>query len=88
MSIVANLNYAFKNKETVWIGGGSFSPEELKDAAQKIAQRNELLECLIQAVGSLEWAASVIGDIPQKSEYMERIAEAKAIIAKATGETK
>ena len=56
--------------------------------ARLIAAAPELLEALQQAVGSLEWAASVIGDIPPKCEYMERIEEAKAIIAKATGETK
>lgn len=61
---------------------------EDKANARLIAAAPELLEALQQAVGSLEWAASVIGDIPPKCDYIERIEEAKAIIAKATGETK
>ena len=64
----------------------SLSVEVNEANARLIAASPELLEALQQAVGSLEWAASVIGDIPPKCDYMERIEEAKAVIAKATGE--
>jgi len=84
MTIIANLNHAYRIKEFVNIGGGTFSPEELRDAAQKLQQRDELLAHLQKSVASLEWAAAIIGDMSPKCEYLESLREAKEAIAKAT----
>ena|SRR5687768_2621149 len=46
----------------------------------------ELLEALQNAVHSLEWAKQVIKDIPPNSNYMETLQEARAVIARATGQ--
>lgn len=53
--------------------------------ADLIAASPQLLDALRNSVKSLEWAASVIGDIPANSEYMQSLQEARDIIAKATG---
>ena len=42
--------------------------------------REELLAALEQVTRSLEWAAMVIQDIPPKSEFMETLREAKALV--------
>lgn len=85
MSIVGNLKYAALNRQSVEIGGGVFSPEELRDAALKLESAELLLARLQNAVKSLEWAAAVIGDMPPKCGYLEGLREAKEAIAKATG---
>jgi hypothetical protein len=42
--------------------------------------REEILAVLEQVTRSLEWAAMVIQDIPPKSEFMETLREAKALV--------
>lgn len=43
----------------------------------------KLVAALRESVKSLEWAATIIGDIPPKSHYMESLQEARDLIAKA-----
>lgn len=43
----------------------------------------KLTAALRESVKSLEWAATVIGDIPPKSHYMESLQEARELIAEA-----
>lgn len=86
MSMVGNLKYAALNRQSVEIGGGVFSPDELRDAALKLESAERLLRCLEKAVSSLEWAAVIIGDMPPKCEYLESLREAKEAIAKAGGQ--
>lgn len=43
----------------------------------------KLTAALRESVKSLEWAATVIGDIPPKSHYMESLQEARDLIAEA-----
>jgi hypothetical protein len=85
MSIVGNMKYAALNRQSVEIGGGLFSPDELRDAALKLESAERLLACLEKAVSSLEWAAVIIGDMPPKCEYLEGLREAKEAIAKVKG---
>ncbi len=85
MSIVGNLKYAALNRQSVEIGGGVFSPEELRDAALKLESAERLLACLQKSVASLEWASVIIGDMSPKCEYLEGLREAKEAIAKVTG---
>lgn len=85
MSMVGNMKYAALNRQSVEIGGGLFSPEELRDAALKLESAERLLACLQKSVTSLEWAAVIIGDMPPNCEYLESLREAKEAIAKATG---
>jgi hypothetical protein len=42
--------------------------------------REEILAALEQVTRSLEWAAMVIQDIPPKSEFMETLREAQALL--------
>ena len=81
MSMAGNLRYAALNQQSVEVGGGIFSPAELAEAAKKIDSAEKLLAHLEKSVKSLEWAATVIGDMPPKCEYLESLAEAKALIA-------
>ena len=82
MSMAGNLRYAARNQQSVEIGGGIFTPAELAEAAKQIDSAEKLLAHLEKAVKSLEWAATVIGDMPPKCEYLESLAEAKALIAR------
>jgi hypothetical protein len=45
--------------------------------------KEQLLSALENVTRSLEWAAMVIPDIPPKSEFMESLKEAKAMIERA-----
>jgi hypothetical protein len=42
-TLIANLKYAARNGETVTIGGGSFSPEEIKAAVEQYEAMKERL---------------------------------------------
>ena len=44
--------------------------------------KTHLINALENAVRSLEWAAMIIQDIPPKSEFMETLREAKALLEK------
>ncbi len=63
---------------------GNKNPNTSQANARLIAAAPELLAALQAAVSSLEWAANLIGDIPQRSEYMETISDAQSAIRKAT----
>ena len=53
-TFMANLKHAARNGETVKIGGGKFSAEELKEAAESIeAMRNALADLVGVANGLL-----------------------------------
>jgi hypothetical protein len=54
-------------------------------APETARQRDELLEALRTSVKSLEWATTVIKDIPGECNFMQTLNEARAAIAKAGG---
>lgn len=51
-TLIANLNHAVRNGETVTIGGGEFSPEEIRSA---LAQFEALKAAAIKALDALQW---------------------------------
>lgn len=70
------------------IDGGSESMTHA-DAVKQLKLMDEtwfeMLASLKDMQSSLEWAAVVIGDVPEKSSFMDTIREGKAVIEKAKG---
>lgn len=72
-----------------WTSDQGYGPsvdksESAYKSAKKKLQRDidQIIERLQASVKSLEWAATVIGDMPPKCEYLESLAEAKALLAR------
>ncbi len=75
-TIAANMRRAFIDRKSAKIGGGLFTPEELRDAAFVLRAAPDLLAALeallnYQNLGAYDRAAAVI--------------QARAVIAKAKG---
>ena len=85
-----NRHVVLQDGEGLWdlcsnIASVHGKPKEAAANAWLIAASPELLACLEKSVASLEWAATVIGDMPPKCEYLEGLREAKEAIARAKG---
>lgn len=50
--MIANLRYAARSGEKVWIGGGQFSGRELTEVADKLEAADDMLEVLKMLFGS------------------------------------
>ena len=53
-AFIANLKHAVRNRETVMIGGGEFSPEELKEVAAALETLQAKTEALDEIAKMLE----------------------------------
>ncbi len=51
-TLIANLKHALVNRQSVEIGGGLFSPDEIREALKQYA---ELQAAAAQALDALEW---------------------------------
>lgn len=49
-TLIANLKHAAFNRESATIGGGEFSPKDLKEAARRLELHDDLIRIARQAV--------------------------------------
>lgn len=75
-TLAANMRIAFINRKSAKIGGGIFTPEELKAGAIALAAFPDLLVALQQ----------IDSNAAESVEWIRRVA--RAAIAKATGVAK
>ena len=86
-TLAANMRNAFVERRHATIGGGQFTPEELRDGAIALSAYDDVLAAL-QAIAVLSRPHQEV----TRSDAVDIICDiwnaAKAAIAKATGETK
>lgn len=94
-TIVANMRHAVRNHEITFIGGGEFSPSEIKEAADLIEDCGRLQPMNAELLDALESLLNIEGpaavgaqlgafhglDVPYHFN------KARAVIAKAKGQS-
>lgn len=81
-TIVANMRHAVRNHETTLIGGGEFSPSEIKEAADLIEDLARLQSINADLLAALEALIDEVHPLP----YGTRKHNARVAIAKAKGQ--
>lgn len=98
-TLAANMRNAFVERRHATIGGGQFTPEELRDGAIALNAYDDMLEALKKVTVHLIAAHSLLSSGGKKAAASDKIFEhmladyekafelGRATIARATGET-